>query len=252
MTLIPEFIYLRDNFGTRINTIFKFYYQAWIALSLVSAYGVYAVLLDDSEERPAGWARSIYGVMLVIVLIMGGAYSVFGVHARTMIETNRFTTPAEELPPLTLDGGSRMTLSPEDYQMVQCLDTTVQGDDVIVVEAVQHAYRPYYARVGSITGIPILLGWENHERQWRGVTYDDAASGRASDIERLYNDVRWDFAQEIINRYGIDYVVYGRTERQQYDPAGEAKFQEYAEPICAFGDSVVYRIGDAARIAVVE
>jgi uncharacterized membrane protein len=29
----PDFLYLRDNFGYRINTIFKFYYQAWIVLS---------------------------------------------------------------------------------------------------------------------------------------------------------------------------------------------------------------------------
>jgi len=28
LTLAPEFIYLRDNFGTRMNTIFKFYFQA--------------------------------------------------------------------------------------------------------------------------------------------------------------------------------------------------------------------------------
>ncbi len=40
----PDFLYLQDNFGYRINTVFKFYYQAWILLSLASAYGT-AVLL---------------------------------------------------------------------------------------------------------------------------------------------------------------------------------------------------------------
>ena len=44
LILGPDFLYLRDNFGYRINTIFKFYYQAWILLSLASAYGA-AVLL---------------------------------------------------------------------------------------------------------------------------------------------------------------------------------------------------------------
>ena len=39
LTLVPEFVYLRDKFGTRMNTVFKFYYQGWLMLSVASAYG---------------------------------------------------------------------------------------------------------------------------------------------------------------------------------------------------------------------
>src|SRR5690606_29189514 len=30
LVLVPEYVYLRDNFGTRMNMVFKFYYQAWV------------------------------------------------------------------------------------------------------------------------------------------------------------------------------------------------------------------------------
>ena len=38
--LLPEFVYVRDLFGTRMNTVFKLYYQGWLLLGIGSAYGI--------------------------------------------------------------------------------------------------------------------------------------------------------------------------------------------------------------------
>lgn len=40
LTLAPEFVYLRDQFSWRMNTIFKFYFQAWILWSLAASYAI--------------------------------------------------------------------------------------------------------------------------------------------------------------------------------------------------------------------
>jgi len=36
--VLPEFVFLRDQFTNRMNTIFKFYFQAWILWSLAASY----------------------------------------------------------------------------------------------------------------------------------------------------------------------------------------------------------------------
>ena len=47
LVLAPEVVYLHDDFGTRMNTVFKLYYQAWLLLGLASA----------SPWRPGGTTR---------------------------------------------------------------------------------------------------------------------------------------------------------------------------------------------------
>ena len=66
LVITPEFIFLRDQFGWRMNTIFKFYYQAWILWAVASAIGT-AVLLVEVRGR---WGR-IYRVGLGLVILTG-------------------------------------------------------------------------------------------------------------------------------------------------------------------------------------
>ncbi len=244
LSLVPEFFYLRDNFGTRINTIFKFYYQAWLLFSVASAYGVYSLLADLRLERMNAGLRGVFGAVTTLVIGLGMIYPVLGIHNRMFVETGRLRSP--EPAALTLDGGSTM-ISSNDYAAIMCWKDRV-GDDrtLVVAEAIGPAYNPQYGRVAGLTGVPIVLGWENHERQWRGATYDQTAGTRSGDISQLYNDLRWDMVVPIIQRYGIDYIFYGNSERSAYGSAGEEKFRENLEPVCQFETSVFYRVTNAA------
>lgn len=244
VTLVPEFIYLRDVFGTRINTIFKFYYQAWVLFAIASAYAVYVILLHpESEQSPNVITRLIYGAILSFVLLACVPYLPLGMYTRAIIEQNRHVLPVDQQPALTLDGRGD-NISADYLSAGQCLANLVEGDDVIVAEATKDTYNSQYGRLGAFYGLPTVINWENHQRQWRGDTYPEIANTRLPDINSLYADLRWDVAVPIIEQYEIDYIMYGPTERAQYGDGGENKFLENLTSICEFGQARVYVVGE--------
>lgn len=144
--------------------------------------------------------------------------------------------------PLTLDG-SRGLLAQDDRHVIHCLKDAVGHRDAVAAEAVGEAYNVAFGRIGTLSGIPIILGWENHERQWRGATYADIAGSRASDLRDLYTRPDISDAQMIIDRYGITHIMYGVTERQVYGSAGEEKFLDHLPVQCESGSSRIYYAG---------
>ncbi len=240
LALLPDFLYLRDNFGVRINTVFKFYYQVWLLWAVASAYAAYTILVDvEWHIRPGTAARAVFGGLLAVILVAGLLYPALAIYTRTVVETGRLNSTV----PLTLDGGPTLA-TPDDYAALRCLEALVGDEPVTLVEAVGSAYHPEQGgRVSALTGIPTVLAWEGHERQWRGATYDQVAGTRAQDVQRLYNDPTWMPAEEVIYRYGIDYVFVGSAERRAFDSFGLDKFAANLTLVCQSGDSLVYQTG---------
>ncbi|HEU0297297.1 MAG TPA: DUF2298 domain-containing protein, partial [Anaerolineales bacterium] len=222
LILGPEFLYLRDNFGFRINTIFKFYYQAWIVLSLAAAYGA-AVLFRNLR----GMANVLFSIFFVFMLIVGLVYPVLGVFSKT----NGFNPPFD----FTLDDFDRVQReTPDEAAAMLWLRSAPDG---VVAEAVGGAYSSY-ARVSIYTGLPTVLGWGNHEGQWR----DYALQGsREQDIEVLYSTPDWTIAQDILKRYNIRYVYIGNLERITYR-VSEEKFKIFLKPVFQQGNVAIYEV----------
>jgi YYY domain-containing protein len=224
LILGPDFFYLRDNFGYRINTVFKFYYQAWIVLSLAAAFGV-AVMLSSLR----GVAATIYSIFIVLVIGLGLFYPVFSIPSKT--DQFKANNPDQR----TLDGSAYLpNFMLEDYQAINFLKDLEPG---VVAEAVGGQYSEY-ARVATFTGMPAVLGWPGHESQWR----DSALQGtRRDDIQALYTTPDWSTAQEIIRRYNIRYVYVGTLERSAY-PVNEEKFSLFLKPIYQQGSVTIYEV----------
>ena len=218
----PEFLYLRDNFGYRINTIFKFYYQAWIVLSLAAAYGIIVLL-----RNLRGAANAIFSVLFILILIIGLTYPALSL----LNKTNNFKPPFG----YTLDDFERVQReNPDEAAAIAWLRTAPDG---VVAEAVGGAYSSY-GRISIYTGLPTVLGWGNHEGQWR----DQALQGsRQSDIETLYTTNDWITTQDITNRYKIRYVFVGGLERSSYR-VNEEKFNRFLRPVFQQGSVTVYEV----------
>jgi YYY domain-containing protein len=247
LVLAPEFVYLRDQFGDRMNTIFKFYYQAWMLWSLVAAFGVSSML----RHLRGAW-NAVYGAGLALVLCMALAYPVLGLLTKTedfhipqfiQVGTVARTPGAQptQTSPFnvwTLDGGEYFRpIYPDDMDAAAWLRTAPPG---IIVEATKtDASYSDFAHISTYSGLPTVLGWPMHEAQWRG-SYDPQDS-RLDDIRRLYESAGWDDTSSIIQKYNIRYIFIGTLERQTYHVV-EQKFQQHLVPVFQQGQVVIYEV----------
>lgn len=244
VTLIPEFVYLRDNFGSRMNTVFKFYYQAWALFAVAGAYAVYTVLDDARLRLPALPVRIALGAVTVGALALGIFFPLYAIPERALNESFITSNPN---PVLTLDGGASLT-NTNDYTVLLCLRDLIDREDVVVLELAKDGSYDYFAggigsgRLAGITGAPTVLGWTGHQSQWRGRGYASAVGSRSVDVAQIYQDLRIDIVQALLERYGVDYVVFGQAERERYGAVGEQKFLEHYDIVCESGDSRVFRV----------
>jgi uncharacterized membrane protein len=224
-----EFVYLRDAFGTRMNTVFKFYFQAWALLGLVAAFGVYYVVEYGFVGGGAGKrvGRFVFGAFLGGLVFAGLLYPL----GASLNRTAGFAGPA------TLDGIAFVARDrPQEYAMVRWLNENVLGAPVIV-EAVRGSFAYEYARVSSRTGLPAVMGWTGHESQWHGL--HDEISRREKDVNVIYGGSVQE-AMRLLDWYDVTYVIVGYLERADFANA-EFRFARFMDVAFRDGDTVVFK-----------
>jgi YYY domain-containing protein len=202
LVIFPEFFYLRDQFGTRMNTIFKFYYQAWILWSIAAA--VFMYIFFKRIHTPL---KALGGIVIIASIAAAALYPFYGFHDRfDGLTTSR----------LTLDGNAYFNMAyPDETAAIEFLR---QAPDGTVAEAVGGSYSAY-ARVATLSGQSNVLGWPGHESQWRGGSEEMA--GREQDVKQLYQTNNWTEALSIIQKYQIRYIYVGSLEMGTYKVYGQ-------------------------------
>ena len=227
-----ELYFLVDLFGNRMNTVFKFYYQAWLLLALAGAYGIYYwqthSSLRDTAFRLAHYSWTVVAALAIIASLY---YPVGAVLERTGL-----LHPGETLADNTLDGLAFVKeTDPDEYAAIAWL--RVQDSHGIIVEAVGADYSSY-GRVSGSTGIPTILGWKGHELQWRGTS--KLFDGREETVAEIYQSPDSYRVRELLEQYDVQYVYAGRREQISYGPNQLGGFQDLLKTVFQQGNVTIY------------
>ncbi len=222
--LACELVYLKDSYGDklyRMNTVFKLYFQAWTMLAIAAPWSLHRLLAERWQ-----WSLMPRAVTAAMALLL----------AASACYPLGITTDRMGSPWATLDGNAYLErYHPEDFAAINWLRAHAVDEEVIL-EASGNPYS-YYARYSANTGLPTVLGWENHEGLWR--KGDARVPARRQDVTRMYNDPSLAAIEPLLDRYHVRYIVVGELERKDYSPAGVEKF---AALDVAFrsGNTVIY------------
>jgi YYY domain-containing protein len=246
LTLMVEVIVLQGDIG-RMNTVFKFYLQAWTLFAL-SAAGALGWLVSDLPAWSPEWRRP-WQVALSLLVAAAALYPLLGGLAKVK---DRMAVEA----PHTLDGmeymayatyqdlGTALDLS-EDYRAIRWLQENVQGSPVIVEANSLNLYH-WFSRMTINTGLPGVVGWDWHQRQQRAFVETSDVTGRVYEVEQFYNTEDLDWARAFLERFEVEYIVVGQLEKASYAGPGLEKFpafdgiywrQEYQN-----GETAIYRV----------
>lgn len=275
-----ELVYLVDDLSGgdwyRMNTIFKFYNQIWnllgVAAGVLAGRAIWDIV-TNSDERVEGappppsrvwtWITAAMSVPLVFATL---AYAVVATPIRldTRFPGGDLTLDAyawmeyAEIPLFRIDqNNQRVPDEPlsyrDDLAIIDWLNENVHGTPVIA-EAAFGTYRCNGSRFSIATGLPAVIGWQRHEQQQR---YLDDLGMRESALRELYTTPDTQRQLEIIDRYGIGFIIVGQTERHYPTIQGndcidtgseeaiaslESLVGTRLEPVFTSGDSVVYRV----------
>lgn len=248
LTLAVEFFYLRDNFGVRMNTIFKFYFQGWVMMACASAYGAWWV----GRRLGSAPGRALFSAAGALLVASGLVYPLMGIASRAGGFTGAPTLDAAA----SFSGvyAGHWAAQPDDWAAAQWLTHNgrlADGAAPIILEAGAKGYENA-GRISAFTGYPTLLGWENHEGQWRGT--QEQINERAPVIAAIYTTPSAEVALDLLHRWNVRYVVLGEAERLYISRTcqasgtvcnptkAEAKFETALKAVFQQGGTTVYQV----------
>ena len=236
--IFPEFFAIDGDVG-RMNTVFKFYLQAWNLLALAAAASLPFLWQQVRLRRTA----LPVGALLVLLALI---YPLSAIPDRA----------EQRLAPglVTLDGAAFMEQAvihdqdreiplKWDLEAIRWLQDNVAGTPTML-----EATIPYFrwgTRVAIHTGLPTVLGWDSHQwlQRWE---YRPMIEQRKVDVQTIYETADFDLTLRLLRQYDVDYIYLGDLERAYYQGPGLQKFELMGDlgitPVYANERVTIYRV----------
>lgn len=227
----PVFNYI-EKFGEDVSA--EVLFPVMVSSIIVAVFSIYFEGRKDTGRRMVFYA---WGLLLCALILMVSIYPVSSTNRKCQGFFNQFRIQSmgyAETP--TLDGLSFLPrVNPYDAAAINFLNKNIP-DQPCLVEFVGEGYNSWGSRYSIFTGIPALMGWDGHVREWvagrPGMEND--ISHRFQATEQIFRSTDADTAKKYMDAYGVRLVMVGTVERNGvpgrkggYPPEGLAKFQQF-------------------------
>lgn len=243
LTAIPDIVDIKLGLG-RMNTVFKFYFQAWIFFSIGSAIVSYYIFQYTTKSKIV---RAILVSIFLIIIAATLLYPLTATPAKIADRMGKGKMP-------TLNGTYYMQSSVYhdqgkelvlvyDLEAIEWINTFVK-DAPIILEASTPIYR-WGSRISVYTGLPTVLGWDWHEIAHRQYMNPQKIQIRAADTRQMYESSEFETTKKLFLRYNVSYIYLGQLERAYYNTTGieqlVAEHPEFFKYVYTNPEVVIYK-----------
>ncbi len=206
LTLVTEFVYLRDVFDARMNTVFKLYYQAWTMFAIGAGIG--AIVIWDAVRRIA-IAKILLSAAAALMIVGGVGATTVGMH-----QWVNWRGVAKGQDWIGMDGLYFLNIEEGwagEHPAIDWLYNNASPDDVMLsVGGCEFTLDIGTTAAGS--GIPTIIGWQGHENQWHlgQPGFRQEILTRVASINTLWSTLD----PVLLDRYGVTLVYIGAMEQR--------------------------------------